>query len=84
LSRRALKTDERSRESGHFGGHRAESENLIAGALNVIRAREVREGAPNHSSASSGLENSEGLVNVIRVLSVSGYSFRYLFRFLKL
>jgi hypothetical protein len=47
LSRRALKTDERSRESGHFGGHRAESENLIDCALNLISAREVREGAPN-------------------------------------
>jgi hypothetical protein len=47
LSRRALETDERSWEGGHFGGHRAESEYLIDCALNLISAREVREGALN-------------------------------------
>jgi len=47
VSGRALEADERLWEDGHFGGHRAWSEDLIDSALTPISATEVREGAPN-------------------------------------
>jgi hypothetical protein len=47
MSSNALETDERSWESGHFGGHRMRSKYLIDCALTKISACEVREGAPN-------------------------------------
>jgi hypothetical protein len=47
MSSNTLKTDERSWESGHFGGLRVRSKYLIDYALTNISACEVREGAPN-------------------------------------
>jgi len=75
VSSNTLKTDERSWESGRFGGHRVQSKNLKDCVLILISACEVREGAPNQYRASSELEYSEDLVNVIRVFSTPGNRF---------